>query len=81
MGELKERIQAESDRVGFELCGFARLEPPPHAAFVRQWLTACIAYVGIQVCELFVWASDVGLLASGRPGNSGPEIQGLRPEA
>jgi epoxyqueuosine reductase len=25
-------------QVGFDLCGFARIEPPPHAGFVRDWL-------------------------------------------
>jgi len=35
---LKDRIRAAAFRLGFELCGFAPLGPPPHSVFVRRWL-------------------------------------------
>lgn len=47
MDALKGRIRDAARRIGFPLCGFARIEPPPaavspaavaHADFVRQWL-------------------------------------------
>jgi len=34
----KEQIRTAARRIGFQLCGFARVEPPLHADFVRQWL-------------------------------------------
>lgn len=37
---MKERIRTHARRIGFPLCGFARLESPvPHADFLRRWLT------------------------------------------
>jgi epoxyqueuosine reductase len=35
---LEDRIRDEARRLGFQLCGFARIEAPPHGDFVRQWL-------------------------------------------
>jgi epoxyqueuosine reductase len=35
---LKETIRAAARGLGFELCGFARLDALPHAEFVRAWL-------------------------------------------
>ena len=35
---LKEDIRAAARRLGFQLCGFARADSVPHAAFVRQWI-------------------------------------------
>ena len=50
MSNAKETIRREARRLGFALCGFARLAPPPHAAFVRRWLAegnaASMAYIG-----------------------------------
>jgi epoxyqueuosine reductase len=40
MDHLKARIRAAAHHHGFTLCGFARVEPLPHAEFVRQWLSA-----------------------------------------
>ena len=36
----KAQIREAARAAGFALCGFARLETPPHAAFVRGWLDA-----------------------------------------
>ena len=35
---LKDTIRLAAQAVGFELCGFARLDALPHAEFVRAWL-------------------------------------------
>jgi len=35
---LQEEIRAAARRLGFALCGFARIAPPLHGDFVRQWL-------------------------------------------
>jgi epoxyqueuosine reductase len=35
---LKEDIRAAARRLGFQLCGFARTDGVPHAAFVREWI-------------------------------------------
>ena len=35
---LKEDIRAAAHRVGFQRCGFARADVPPHADFVRDWI-------------------------------------------
>lgn len=35
---LKDLIRAEANRLGFPRCGFAPVEAPPHADFVRSWL-------------------------------------------
>ncbi len=40
MRGLKEQIRARSHDLGFDLCRFARIAPPAHAEFVRQWLAA-----------------------------------------
>jgi epoxyqueuosine reductase len=40
MDRLKARIRAAAHHLGFTLCGFARVEPLPHAEFVREWLSA-----------------------------------------
>jgi epoxyqueuosine reductase len=40
MDELKARIRAAARRLGFALCGFASVQAPPHAEFVREWLSA-----------------------------------------
>ncbi|MBI4516403.1 MAG: tRNA epoxyqueuosine(34) reductase QueG [Deltaproteobacteria bacterium] len=37
-GELKQIIRSEARRLGFKLCGFAPVQPPPHGEFVRRWL-------------------------------------------
>ncbi len=37
---LKTQIRDAARAAGFDLCGFARIEPPPHAAFLRGWLEA-----------------------------------------
>lgn len=37
---IKARVRAAARDVGFDLCGFARVEPPPHGDFVRDWLGA-----------------------------------------
>ncbi len=37
---LEESIRAQAYRLGFALCGFARIDPPPHAEFVQRWLAA-----------------------------------------
>jgi epoxyqueuosine reductase len=48
-GRLKERIRGAARRCGFERCGFARVETPPHAGFLQQWLAggnaAGMAYI------------------------------------
>lgn len=36
----KAEIRAAARAAGFDRCGFVRLEPPPHAAFLRRWLDA-----------------------------------------
>jgi hypothetical protein len=36
--DLKSLIRREAQRLGFSLCGFAPLQPPPHGEFVRPWL-------------------------------------------
>ncbi len=38
MNDLQQRIRSAARRVGFQLCGFARLAPPPHGRFVEHWL-------------------------------------------
>jgi epoxyqueuosine reductase len=38
VNDLQQRIRFEARRVGFQLCGFARLEPPPHGRFMERWL-------------------------------------------
>jgi epoxyqueuosine reductase len=35
---LTEQIRAEARRLGFDACGFARAEPHPHEARLREWL-------------------------------------------
>lgn len=40
MQRLEEDIRAQARRLGFSLCGFARVETPPHAEFVQRWLAA-----------------------------------------
>jgi epoxyqueuosine reductase len=40
MDQLKAHIRAAAHRLGFTLCGFARVEPLPHGEFVREWLSA-----------------------------------------
>ncbi len=40
MDQLKARIRAAAHHLGFALCGFARVQAPPHAEFVREWLSA-----------------------------------------
>jgi len=49
MPPLEQIIRATARRLGFAHCGFARIEPSPHAAFVRQWLAdgnaAGMAYI------------------------------------
>jgi len=37
---LKEDIRAAARHLGFRLCGFARADVAPHAAFVREWIAA-----------------------------------------
>ncbi|MFI5398441.1 MAG: tRNA epoxyqueuosine(34) reductase QueG [Candidatus Binatia bacterium] len=55
MDSLKDRIRAEAHRIGFQLCGFARVEAPPHAEFVRQWLAdgnaATMSYIGDGIAK------------------------------
>jgi epoxyqueuosine reductase len=38
VGRLEDTIRSAARQAGFALCGFARLEPPPHAEFVRRWV-------------------------------------------
>ena len=38
--DWKSRIRREAEQLGFVLCGFAPVQPPPHGAFVREWLRA-----------------------------------------
>jgi epoxyqueuosine reductase len=38
--QLKAHIRSAARRLGFELCGMARVQPPPHRDFVQQWLAA-----------------------------------------
>jgi len=38
--EWKAEIRAAAQAAGFDRCGFARLGPVPHAAFLRGWLDA-----------------------------------------
>ena len=38
MDALKRQIREAARRIGFPLCGFARIESVPHADFLRQWL-------------------------------------------
>ncbi len=38
MDGLKDQIRAAAQRIGFPLCGFARITPVPHAAFLHRWL-------------------------------------------
>lgn len=46
---LKQTIRVAAQRLGFDLCGFARAGVPPHAEFVTQWLAdgnaASMAYL------------------------------------
>jgi epoxyqueuosine reductase len=35
---VKGSIRREARQLGFTLCGFAPLQPPPHGEFVRAWL-------------------------------------------
>ena len=37
-GNLKEQIRGAARRLGFPLCGFAQIEPLPHAEFVGRWI-------------------------------------------
>jgi len=50
MGHLEDRVREAAREIGFDLCGFARVGPPPHGAFVRDWLAAGnaagMAYLG-----------------------------------
>lgn len=50
MESINDRIRAEACRLGFQLCGFAPVASPPHAAFVRRWLSdgnaAGMGYIG-----------------------------------
>ena len=64
--DTKERIRAQAQRIGFQLCGFARVESPaPHAEFLRQWLAegnaAGMAYVERGLAKRL----DPGLLLPG----------------
>src|SRR5689334_8597764 len=34
----RPHIRASARALGFELCGFAALAPPPHAEFLQRWL-------------------------------------------
>ncbi|HVN85239.1 MAG TPA: tRNA epoxyqueuosine(34) reductase QueG [Candidatus Binatia bacterium] len=36
--ELKAAIRRDAQGLGFVLCGFAPVQPPPHGEFVREWL-------------------------------------------
>lgn len=40
MEALEARIRAQAHVLGFALCGFARVEPLPHAESVRRWVAA-----------------------------------------
>ncbi len=37
---LKEPIRERAADLGFSLCGFAVLQPPPHGEFLRDWLAS-----------------------------------------
>jgi epoxyqueuosine reductase len=47
--DLEGDIRAAARRLGFALCGFARIRRPPHAEFVSRWLAdgnaASMAYI------------------------------------
>jgi len=49
MMAIEQRIRAAARRIGFARCGFARIEPSPHAGFVQRWLAegnaADMAYI------------------------------------
>jgi epoxyqueuosine reductase len=38
MSRLEEQIRTAAYRVGFQLCGFAPIQAPRHAEFVKQWV-------------------------------------------
>lgn len=40
MERLETAVREAADRVGFDICGLARLGAPPHGAFVSDWLAA-----------------------------------------
>lgn len=50
MPRIENLIRSEAAALGFEMCGFARLERPPHASFVEQWVAdgnaAGMEYIG-----------------------------------
>jgi epoxyqueuosine reductase len=50
MASIQQQIRDAARRLGFALCGFARIEPVAHADFVRDWLAAGygagMAYLG-----------------------------------
>lgn len=45
----KESIRAAARELGFDLCGFTRIQAPPHGAFLRDWIAsgnhAAMAYL------------------------------------
>jgi len=49
VNQVKERIRAAARHIGFSLCSFAPVQPPPHGAFVERWLAggnaAGMAYI------------------------------------
>jgi epoxyqueuosine reductase len=40
VGHLERTIGGAAAALGFDFCGFARVARPPHAEFVRRWITA-----------------------------------------
>lgn len=38
MSQLEEQVRTAAYRVGFQLCGFAPIQAPRHAEFVKQWV-------------------------------------------
>jgi len=51
----KPRIRAAAYQLSFALCGFARVQTPPHAEFVREWLlagnAASMHYIGRRLAK------------------------------
>jgi epoxyqueuosine reductase len=50
VASVKRQLRDLAHLAGFDLCGFARVEPPPHGEFLRRWLAegraATMGYIG-----------------------------------
>jgi epoxyqueuosine reductase len=53
--DVKSAIRAAARKLGFARCGFARVQRPPHAAFVEQWVAqgraAGMDYIGRRLAR------------------------------